>query len=181
MLDFQHLKNLQDVSLQDMEKLSSINLDGARISKMHLQNLKELYYLNLSKTENTKELFLDNVNSINRISLNDSNIETLVLKNVRSIQNLDFRNLSSLRRVVFEGDFPLITSLSFNNSVQLESIEGLEHLKKLRTLNVSGATNLETLNVEESNKDLRLQVKGSGLTRSNIKGLEHLNEDNIEW
>ncbi len=179
-LKLQNATSLKHISLKKMIQLNSLTLPP-----LHLSNIESLdidgtkidkFFL---RTTNAKTVSLSNMTDLSTIVSFRSEVETLTLKNLPGIRELYLVDLTNLKKVVFEGDFSSLTKLSFTGSKNLEHIEGLNCLSNLKNLDLRETTKLSSIAFEDDHKDLELNIKESGVKKSAIRGIGHLDEDLI--
>lgn len=162
------------------ETLESINLERSNVEQIHLINLPMLKEIAAEFARNLKTVHLENLEGFEKFYGLPSKIEILSLKNLNSMKNLELQYLWNLKQLTFEGKFPKFLDLLVQHCGNLEDIEGIENLSELRILCIAGETKLKYLTVGEENKDLALCIdEKSEITRSNIRGIEHLKEENF--
>lgn len=179
-LDFRDTDKLGKLVVKNLKNLDTIAFSGSKVEDVTLENLPKVTSLNFHQSNNLKALIVSGLSNLQDLNLQSSGVSTLLLKNLSSLRELDLRNMSNLTSVRFEGDFSDLTTLRFSNSSKLTAIEGLEHLSHLTKLDCSDTPKMKTLSFGEDLKDLELNIRGSGITRTSIRGIDHLDIDNIE-
>lgn len=167
-LNLKNTKNLEELSLNGLEKLTSVDLDGSGVKNINLNNLKSLESLFLMESKKLMTLSLSDLDNLKELVLLFSRVDSITLKNLKNIENLDLSNMP-LKRVVFEGGFAMLKELTFESSDYLESIEGLEKLNNLRKLDLSDASSLKSITLDEANKELEIKGKTDDLTITRVR------------
>ena len=166
---------------QPLKKLEILKLDGSGISKLDgLENLPNLKLADFCETKNlTRILFIQPLTELSTIGLNGSGISELDgLENLLNLKTLELDNTKNLTTLSFKKTNETVEELKIENS-NISRINGLGFLENLKTLNLEGSSNIKSLKFEKRNKDLVLRLKGSGIKREDIEGIEYLNERKI--
>lgn len=195
---------VEEISFKGLTNLKELILDESAVKKVtHLGALSNLQYLDLGFTRNLDEISLNGLAKVKKISFWNSNVkkiegletlsnlEDLELHGVKNLEKMSVKGLTNLKSLNVSGaKMTEIEGLNFLSNLRdlnvedsaIASLNGLNFLHKLQRLNLQGAKNIQELEFTQDNKDLRLQLQNSGIkNRSQIKGIEHLDEDKITW
>jgi len=177
------MANSTKLKIIDVENLTKLKTFDARESAFRqvkgintLESLETLYVcteeeeINVENLKNLKTLGLVGAGIRDIKGLHNlKELEVLNLNDTRKLKDLDVHDLNQLNTL----------ELKFAGITTLKSIETLKNLKRLDLFH---SYKIDTLKFTEDKKDLTLNLQNSSIkNRSQIQGIEFLNEDKIYW
>jgi hypothetical protein len=173
----------EELSVEGLKSLKTFKFSRSNIKKIGgLKTLSSLEDLDLNNTQNIKEISLGGLINLKKLNFSNSKVEKI--EDLDTLVNLESLNLGAtkgIKELSFIRIYKKINDLNLERS-NISNLQGLDYLPNLKRLNLNGAENIQELQFTQDNKDLFLSLKNSGVkNRNQIKGIEHLDEDKIEW
>ena len=164
------------------EAIKSLDLENSFIETLagleHLSNLKDI---NLSFTKKLNKIAFEKpLEELEKLELKGSNVSEISgLENLHKVKRLLLAHTSNLSKLNFTQPLGNLEMVILGNS-GISEITGLDNLENLKRLSLENAKNIKKLKVGEKNKDLTLNLKGSGIKSSkDIEGFEYLNPSKV--
>ncbi|WP_433628087.1 DUF7619 domain-containing protein [Chryseobacterium cucumeris] len=181
-LDLSNKPTLKNVRLEEMDILTSLNLQGCNmLNEVQLTKLYALPSLNLQNLPELKKVYCTYGSNLQSINLtNSSSINTLQIFN-NKLSSIDITTLNNL--VDFNINNNMLTSLNVSNHNLLESLEcgfnninnlNLQNTPALKVLNCS-SNMLQNLNLQSSPLLMSLNCTNNSLTTLDLSMLSNLN------
>ncbi|MGX7112764.1 pneumococcal-type histidine triad protein [Gemella cuniculi] len=164
--------NIENIeSLKNLSNLESLNLDNNNISDISaLKNLSKLKAVSLENNKLTKLDALNGKKDLTRLFLsNNSNLELSTL-NVESLEELTVNN-SNIRDLSVIKNLPNLKTLVANDN-KINTLKHLNDTNKLETLQVNNNL-IENLNIE-NNSLKSLEIKNNKL--ENLEGIDKISQ-----
>jgi hypothetical protein len=179
-LYLKQMKNVEEVSLKNLTHLNALILEDTSSKKIALESLPNFRALVLAQMPNLEEIDLKDLVSLKSLSLSFSSARKVTLDTLSNLEELQLSFTNNLDKLSFKGHCDQLKTINLSYS-NVRRLSGLNFLNTVEVLDLSSAKNMTELEFTEDHKQLKIKLKGSGIMRGNIRGIEHLDEANIVW
>ena len=195
-LQYLNLKgtNLRDLSLNGFENLQILTVGSSYLTNIDLQNVLNLYRLDIDISKNLDSIKILNTPSIEEISFKNCDaIKEVILENI-SLKKFDLSGKSYLNKIVINSqtlkklsiyDCEYLNKLDFSQCPELtnieilgcaslnsEAVENLQQLNKIEYVHISECSSIYTFSLEDKPTIRELNIKNlNNLTILNLKNL----------
>lgn len=176
---------LENLSLEDLEQLKMVEImqngwASDADCNIEIKNLPQLTKANLYNTRNLFELTFENLPELKELYLGNTGVQKI--SDLNQLSRLEILDLSGVELE----DTELSLNLSHLRELDLDSARftklTLQNMQNLENLNLRSSRAIQSITIDQDMKDLKLNLYRSGIKdRSQIIGIEHLDEANIRW
>ena len=183
-LNLRDTKNLNEIDFTiPMRKLRTVNFwqAGASVIK-GIENLSEVEEFDFGGTKKLTQLsFTHRLENLRTLDFRGGAITSLTgFENTPGLQFLHLGWTENLTEIAFTEPLKHLTKILLWES-GITKLSGLGFLENLKELDLSRSKNIKNLKFEKENKDLVLKLRGSGIKREDIEGIEYLDESKISF
>lgn len=147
-----------------------------------LESLPNLKTLVIKDVQNLQQLSVEKLDFLKTLVVSGAfQLETVEgLENLKDLQHLDLSNLMSLKQLSVKNLNSLQTLKLWRSGIEV--LEDLDSISNLHLLDLTLSPAIKELTFKHDMKGLTLKLANSGIqNRSQIKGIEHLDESKIDW